>query len=107
MFRHVCSHRCESVCDSYMVFLSSTRIRPCHTIPGGPASAKEIEITDAHHPRIEGAFRKYFHRAPLPDDEKSGTEDEGGSEVATEKHEFEIIVCHANVIRYCMCRYEM
>ncbi|KAG8182710.1 hypothetical protein JTE90_026164 [Oedothorax gibbosus] len=39
-------------------------------------------------PRIEGAFRKYFHRA------KPGQE----------KDSYEIIVCHANVIRYFVCR---
>jgi len=69
--------------------------RPCHTIPGGPASQKIIETTDAHHPRIESAFRKYFYRAPAPED----------GEESPDKHEFEIYVCHANVIRYWMCRY--
>lgn len=39
-------------------------------------------------PRIEAAFRKYFHRAP-----PSQTEDS-----------IEILVCHANVIRYFVCR---
>ena len=38
--------------------------------------------------RIEAAFRKYFHRA-----ESSQKEDS-----------YEIIVCHANVIRYFVCR---
>lgn len=38
--------------------------------------------------RIEAAFRKYFHRA-----EVSQTEDS-----------YEILVCHANVIRYFVCR---
>ncbi|ODM97463.1 Serine/threonine-protein phosphatase PGAM5, mitochondrial [Orchesella cincta] len=39
-------------------------------------------------PRIEAAFRKYFHRASPEQEEDS----------------FEIVVCHANVIRYCVCR---
>lgn len=39
-------------------------------------------------PRIEAAFRKYFHRAP-PTQEKNSTE---------------VVVCHANVIRYFVCR---
>ena len=43
-------------------------------------------ITDGS--RIEAAFRRYFHRA-----ESSQTEDS-----------YEIIVCHANVIRYFVCR---
>ncbi|GFU59398.1 hypothetical protein NPIL_511771 [Nephila pilipes] len=39
-------------------------------------------------PRIEAAFRKYFHRAP-----------------ATQKADsFDIIICHANVIRFFVCR---
>ncbi|XP_067121330.1 serine/threonine-protein phosphatase PGAM5, mitochondrial-like [Centruroides vittatus] len=38
--------------------------------------------------RIEAAFRKYFHRAPASQREDS----------------YEIIVCHANVIRYFICR---
>lgn len=38
--------------------------------------------------RIEAAFRKYFHRAD-PDQEQDS---------------FEVVVCHANVIRYFVCR---
>ena len=38
--------------------------------------------------RIEAAFRKYFHRADRQQ----------------EKDSFELIVCHANVIRYFICR---
>lgn len=38
--------------------------------------------------RIEAAFRKYFHRADPSQKENS----------------FEVIVCHANVIRYFVCR---
>jgi len=38
--------------------------------------------------RIEAAFRKYFHRA----------------DPQQEKDSYEIIVCHANVIRYFACR---
>ena len=38
--------------------------------------------------RIEAAFRKYFHRA-----EKEQSEDS-----------YEVVVCHANVIRYFVCR---
>ena len=38
--------------------------------------------------RIESAFRKYFHRA----------------EPEQEKDSYEVIVCHANVIRFFVCR---
>lgn len=40
------------------------------------------------HPRIESAFRKFVHRA----------------DCGQEKDSFEIYVCHANVIRYFVCR---
>jgi len=43
---------------------------------------------DTDGARIEAAFRKHFHRAP-----PSQTEDT-----------FEVVVCHANVIRYFVCR---
>ena len=70
--------------------------RPCHHIPGGRVSEKMVKVTDENHPRIEEAFQSFFHRSEPP---KEGEEPEDG-----EKHEFEIIVCHANVIRYFMCR---
>ncbi len=38
--------------------------------------------------RIEAAFRKYFHRAHPDQPEDS----------------YELIICHANVIRYFICR---
>ncbi|KAB7505751.1 Serine/threonine-protein phosphatase PGAM5, mitochondrial [Armadillidium nasatum] len=38
--------------------------------------------------RIEAAFRRYFHRAPI----------------SQTKNSYEIFVCHANVIRYFVCR---
>ena len=72
-------------------------------------------IQDGHE-RIEKAFRKYFYRAneiDMPDDEyflgdrkEKKTNDD--SAIVTidpaSKHEYEIIVCHANVIRYFLCR---
>ena len=67
---------------------------PCHHIPGGRASAKTVQTTDDNHPRIEAAFQKYFHRADYDDNQK----------YSEEHHEVEIIVCHANVIRYFLCR---
>ena len=68
--------------------------RPCHTIPGTKASESTIAKTDEGHERIEQAFEKYFYRADydVDDDDQE------------ESHEFEIIVCHANVIRYLLCR---
>jgi serine/threonine-protein phosphatase PGAM5 len=84
--------------------------RPAHNIPGGKASSTTIEKFDDQHPRIEQAFQKYFYRAPEPtimDSETSQNKREGSNdetESQTSKHEFEVIVCHANVIRYFLCR---
>ena len=97
--------------------------RPCHHIPGGKASSTVIQKTDDNHERIETAFKKYFYRSdpPLPDSKDETIEDaEKDSEFESDssknlestemklksnpKHEFEIIVCHANVIRYFLCR---
>jgi serine/threonine-protein phosphatase PGAM5 len=70
--------------------------RPCHNIPGVKASQKVVDLTDEHHPRIEKAFRKYFYRH-----EQTRTDKDKENK---NPHEFEIIVCHANVIRYMLCR---
>jgi len=85
--------------------------RPCHHIPGGPARPSVVERTDEQHPRIEEAFRKYFYRAdaPKPEESESEVEKDDATEASEDdkskpKHEFEIIVCHANVIRYFFCR---
>jgi serine/threonine-protein phosphatase PGAM5 len=74
--------------------------RPAHSLPCGKASERTIEKTDEQHARIEEAFRTYFHRADPPEE----GEDEDSAEDKP-KHEFEVIVCHANVIRYFLCRY--
>jgi serine/threonine-protein phosphatase PGAM5 len=95
--------------------------RPCHTIPpmSGTADKKLIAITDEQHPRIEKAFQTYFYRntntiptlknipsSSSPDSTTTTTDDiSSKSSTFDEKHEFEIIVCHANVIRYFLCRY--
>lgn len=70
--------------------------RPCHHIPGGKVSEKTIEQTDDNHKRIEEAYGKYFYRAPT-DLTVDQDEDEP-------KHEFIVVVCHANVIRYFLMR---
>jgi len=98
--------------------------RPCHHIPGGKASSRAVKKTDEGHGRIETAFTTYFYRAEPPTMEQS---DENNGEVQNKQtvfatsnenkgddgkvdlkphpqHEFEIIVCHANVIRYFLCR---
>ena len=92
--------------------------RPAHTIPGGKVSPSTIERFDDNHPKIEEAFKKYFYRAPMPeeketDQEEKSTDDNDDNDNSSKKkkkndprdhHEFEIIVGHANVIRYFLCR---
>lgn len=90
--------------------------RPAHNLPGGSASTSTIEKTDEHHPRIEAAFEKYFYRAKdLPKDKETGDDEDhtdennpkdpnSGEQKEGSRHEFEVIVCHANVIRYFLCR---
>ncbi|KAL7508122.1 hypothetical protein ACHAXN_005228 [Cyclotella atomus] len=80
--------------------------RPCHHIPGGRARQSVIERTDEHHPRIEKAFRKYFYQSTLAtssittSSSTSSNTSDNNKLTPHPKHEFEIIVCHANVIRY-------
>lgn len=79
--------------------------RPAHNVPGGRASASTIEKTDESHTRIEASFRRIFHRAepsPPPQADEGGEEDQ--DQKKPPKHEFEVVVCHANVIRYFLCR---
>ncbi|XP_063690692.1 serine/threonine-protein phosphatase PGAM5, mitochondrial-like [Bolinopsis microptera] len=65
-------------------------LREGHPIDSVPSSSRfkpdSWEFTDGA--RIEAAFRKYFHRAHYSQKEDS----------------YEIVVCHANVIRYLVCR---
>jgi serine/threonine-protein phosphatase PGAM5 len=81
--------------------------RPCHHIPSGKMTSKIIQQTDEGHERIEKAFHTYFYRSEEPassietEDQVASPEDELKSDPL---HEFEIIVCHANVIRYFICR---
>lgn len=79
--------------------------RPCHHIPGVKATPKIIDVTDDNHRRIENAYQTLFYRASLP--EQLPPAQEGNStptDAPEDHHEFEIIVCHANVIRYFVCR---
>jgi serine/threonine-protein phosphatase PGAM5 len=73
--------------------------RPSHTIPGGKASAGTVQKTDENHARIEDSFQRYFYRADMPEENEEDVENSDKS-----KHEFEVIVCHANIIRYFLCR---
>jgi serine/threonine-protein phosphatase PGAM5 len=89
--------------------------RPCHTIPsGGKVPQKIIGQVDRDHLRIEEAFQKYFYRAGFHEEQEDphDSEDEPTGETSETtaasdpkiQHEFEIIIGHANAIRYFVCR---
>lgn len=80
--------------------------RPSHHIPSGKMDEEKIKKTDEGHLRIEEAFKKYLFRAPIPENAAIETDQPNNvGEIKTNpKHEFEVIVCHANVIRYFYCR---
>ena len=56
---------------------------------------------DENRERIEEAFQKYIYRDPKTLKEE---EEEDGGGGGGGQHEFEIIVGHANIIRYFFCR---
>lgn len=71
---------------------------PAPIIPSRPdvgSPTEQEEEIAKNQDRIEAAFLKYIHRADPSDD----VADDDGSE-----HEFEVVVCHANIIRYFLMR---
>jgi len=92
--------------------------RPCHTVPAGKCTARSIAVTDEGNKRIEKAFKGYFYRHDPParsekiegekdvevNQEKDGDDEDKDLLEIHPQHEFEIIVCHANVIRYFLMR---
>jgi serine/threonine-protein phosphatase PGAM5 len=94
---------------------------PSPMIPIRPDIPNAIQEIDDNHDRIEQAFQKYFYRATTTENSSalsSSSEDKTKDDEATSKtlpspkqqqapqqqDEFEIIVCHGNVIRYMFCR---
>ena len=75
---------------------------PSPMIPIRPDIPKAKEEIDANHDRIEQAFQKYVYRSTTSSEESGEASTGDGSE--EEIDEFEIIVCHGNVIRYIFCR---
>ena len=82
---------------------------PCHAIPGGIHHSAAVYRDGA---RIEAAFRRYFKRA-IPYDETDDDDDDDEfaikgafrkPEPGDPEDEYDIIVCHANVIRFLFLR---
>lgn len=71
---------------------------PAQVIPVRPELEIDKHMKTEHGP-IEKAFQKYVYRAS-----KSDSDDDKKIVEEDDEHEFEIIVCHGNVIRYFFCR---
>ena len=69
----------------------------------GPVLALAQQI-DNHHDRLEAAFQKYIHRADHASTVGRESPPPPQLEDSSGVHEFEVIVGHANVIRYFFCR---
>ncbi|KAG8455960.1 hypothetical protein GDO86_001956 [Hymenochirus boettgeri] len=80
----ICKHLPDVTISSSDLLREGAPIRPeppvCHWKPD------VVYYEDG--PRIEAAFRHYIHRADVKQEEDS----------------YEILICHANVIRYIVCR---
>jgi serine/threonine-protein phosphatase PGAM5 len=74
-----------------------------------------VQEVDDCHDRIEEAFQKYMYRANLAEDiarlvRNDNLHDAEEESIKKDKlkpndqHEFEVIVCHGNLIRYFFCR---
>lgn len=73
---------------------------PAPIVPIRHDIARTTEEIDQNHQRIERAFQRYFYRSNpcnITPDNEDKTVDEP-------QEEFEIIICHGNVIRYFFCR---
>jgi serine/threonine-protein phosphatase PGAM5 len=71
---------------------------PAPMVPIRPDIPGATEEIDANQERVEEAFRKYFYR---DDGVMTDLDDETSN---NELDEFEVIVCHGNMIRYFLCR---
>jgi len=84
--------------------------RPCHYIPStAPVTDELINKIDRDHIRCEEAFRKYIGHSKWLEEHQQITlkpTKEADTEHTTieREHEYQIIVAHANIIRYMVCR---
>ena len=91
---------------------------PCHYIPSSPGNKVSQDTIDAINedfPRMENAFQKYIARSEWLEELSNDSDDDadnanvdgsiGSSSNTNEReHEYQIIVTHANMIRYLTCR---
>ena len=105
---------------TYPVYIEQNHM-PYLMKEGGKVRDSVVKKVDEENPRIEASFRKYFYRSDSiasPFIKTKGEENNHTNALESNnttdaidllpstqaKHEFEIIVCHANVIRYLTCR---
>eukprot|EP01071_Lankesteria_metandrocarpae_P009450 Lankesteria_metandrocarpae@DN5200_c0_g1_i1.p1 len=69
---------------------------PCLPSPASPSFKPPREEMEKDSPRIEAAFRRYFYR-PAVSTVKPASNSRDGAQ-------YEVVVCHGNVIRYFYCR---
>lgn len=69
---------------------------PAESIPSSPSWQPTARTIHRDSSRIEAAFRSFFHR-------HQGKEGSQSNDKA-KNSEYEIVVCHGNVIRYCVLR---
>jgi len=78
----------QSLPEDLTVLPDDPILREGAPYPPEPGNVKQEVPYHIDGSRIEAAFRKYFHRADRDQ----------------EKDSYELVVCHANVIRYFVCR---
>lgn len=77
---------------------------PSPMIPCRPDIQGATEEIDENHDRVEQAFRKYFYRSNTHGSREHKLTDFFHPHPEDEDDEFEVIVCHGNIIRYFFCR---
>ena len=75
---------------------------PAHRIPGAANDVELAEDIYVESMRAETAFRWYLHRADLPTLTVGASA--GNSEQPLPRHEYDVLVCHGNIIRYFLMR---
>jgi serine/threonine-protein phosphatase PGAM5 len=79
---------------------------PSYIVPDRPdVTFQSPKDRDEGFQQAEDAFQKYFYRSTVTTTESlSSKADKELGQQQQQQHEFEIIVCHANIIRYFVCR---
>jgi serine/threonine-protein phosphatase PGAM5 len=77
---------------------------PAPMIPLRPDVGNVEQSIDNDRGRIEEAFQKYIYRSETTPSSSPEESSKGDTDTNQVEQEFEVIVCHGNVIRYFFCR---